>query len=329
MKSTIVTVALLAAMPLCGCRTHYAQQPAVNLAPAETPMPEPIVIATPTPEAVATPTPPPAVMPVTPPPAAPAATPEPTPAPMATPEATPAPTPEPVATAEAAPTPRPDREAYLSQPYPRIQVTVRDESASDAGFKAWREQLDQAVAQRNLDALRKLIDADAIVSDPKAKPGITTFLEYWKLTYNARESEIWPALTEALRLGAKAAADKSQFTAPAIGLATAGAEGVLDKNIDAADRGVIVGTDVNARAEPSTGSPSLGKLSYEVVKIAAPVDAANVKTIGGETYPWRQIAMPDGKRAWVWGKYLRPWNDYRAVFQKTGDQWKITRFAKE
>lgn len=326
MKPITVFVALLAMIAVGGCRTNYVEHPTVNLTPATAPEPAPVA---PAPIVIPAPTPAPAQSPTNPPITSQPQPPEPvaTPTPQPSPEATP--TPAPVATAEATPTPRPDREAYLSKPYPRVQIKIQDESARDPGFKAYRDQLDQAVAQRNLDALRKLIDTDAIVSDPGGKPGITTFLEYWKLTYNVRDSELWPKLAETMRLGAKQVPDQPRFIAPAIGLATEGAEGVLDKNIDPADRGVIVGTDVNARAEPSTGSESLGKLSYEIVRIAAPVDAANVKTIGGETFPWHRIVMPDGKRAWVWGKYVRPWNDTRATFQKTGDQWKMIRFAKE
>lgn len=316
MKPIIVLVALVAVISVSGCRTQYVEHPSVNLAPEAAPepapAPAPIVIPAPTLE------PPPIVVP--------APTPEPiaTPAPQPRVEVAPAP----VVTPEATPTPRVDREAYLSKPYPRMQIRIQDETARDPGFKAYRDQLDQALAQRNLEALRKLIDTDAIVTDPGGKPGMTTFLEHWKLTYNVRESEIWTKLADTMRLGAKAVPDKAQFTAPAIGLATEGAEGVLDKNIDPADRGMIVGSDVNARAEPSTGSESLGKLSFEIVRIAAPLDPANVKTIGDETHPWYQIVLPDGKRAWVWGKYMRPWNDYRATFRKTGDQWKMIAFAK-
>jgi hypothetical protein len=312
--------ALLILTALCGCRrTTYIERPSVDLTPSAT------AIEAPTPAPVPTPAP----------------TPEPTPAPVApqivevpslpapAPTVTPTPEPTPIATPSATPTPRADREAYLSAPYPRVRIRLVDESEKDPEFKAYREQLNQAIAQRDLDSLTKLINADQIVSEPDGKPGMTTFLEHWKLTYNARRSELWDKLAETLRMGVHFDADAQAWVAPTVGFTTNAAAGVLDKHIDPADRGIIVGTEVNARSEPATSAQVVDQLSFEVVKIAAPVDMKTVQTIGDATYPWYQVVLYDGRKAWVWGKYLRPWNDYRARFEKVDGGLKMTRFARE
>ena len=105
------------------------------------------------------------------------------------------------------------------------------------------------------------------------------------------------------------------------------ADKILAENIDAADRGIVTANQVNIRSAPDLKSDSIDQLGLEVVKIAGDPDPATRQTIGGTTDVWWPIITYQGKKGYIFGKYLRRWNGYQARFEQSGGEWKLVRFA--
>lgn len=219
------------------------------------------------------------------------------------------------------------REDYLSKPYPRIKVARRNQSDNDASFKSTLDAVQSAVARRDLDALLEHVDADRIVGTPGGDAGMAAFLTHWQLTYGPRESPLWDAMNEALSLGVGYDESRGAFFAPCLGAITPYADQILAQHIDPNDRALINGVQVNARSQPNLRGEVVGQLSFEIVKLAGEADPATRQTIAGRTEPWWPVAMPDGKPAYVFGKFVRRWNGSEARFERVGDGWKLVRFA--
>ncbi len=288
-------------------------------APTPTPTPRPTPAPTPRPTPAPTPVPTPASTPAPPP--APVETPEEFPMiyPRSMPTPAPPPAPTPAQTPTLGPTATPPAAASSTRPYPRVRVGVANNSASDPAFAAFRRQLEEIVARRDLNALMPLVDAERI--------GHSQFLERWQLTYNPRQSPLWDELAQLLRLGARP--DSNGWTMPALDFSTPGADRVLEEHIPPAERGIIIGTMVNVRAEPGTRADLIDQLAWEVVRLDGPPDPATSMRIGEETHPWQRIVLHSGQTGWVWGKYIRPWNGTRAMIERSGSEFKLTRFESQ
>ena len=219
-----------------------------------------------------------------------------------------------------------DRQSYLAREYPRVRI--RTGASAEPTIQPFLQELERAIAARNVDALLALIDRTGI-EGPGGDRGAEAFVSRWGLTYDARSSPLWPRLAEALALGVApaAASDPSGFHAPAIGFTTDLSDDILEKNIRPEDRLLVLGQQVRVRAEPSTKGEMLAEVGWEVVKAAGPFDLATATTIGEETHPWWPVALPDGRRGWIWGKYVRPWLAERADFAQVDGQWRLVRFA--
>jgi hypothetical protein len=220
-----------------------------------------------------------------------------------------------------------DRETYLALPYPRIKVSRCDEADRDPAFQETLTGLQAAIARRNLDGLLAVIATDRIVGAPGGEAGMAGFLTHWQLTYAPRQSPLWSALSESLDLGIGYDEASGTYHSPCLRAAVPYVEQIMDKNIDPDDRALINGAQVNVRSEPSLDGETLAQLSYEIVKLAGEPDPATSQTIGGQTHPWWPITLYDGKRAHVYGKFVRPWKSNEARFEKIDGTWKLTRFA--
>ena len=216
----------------------------------------------------------------------------------------------------------------MKRGYTRVSIRMADQTSRAPEFRAFRERLEQAIAQRDLDGLVQCVATERIVSEPDGVPGMASFLEHWDLTHSPKRSAIWRALKEALRYGCGYDEATDAFAAPQLVLGNPYAAEILDRQIDQADRAIITGIQVNVRSTPSLRGEQVGQLSYEVVKVLGSPDPATRQTIGGEAHPWWEVVLPSGERGFVFGKYVRPWNDYRARFEKVDGEWKLARFAR-
>jgi hypothetical protein len=192
-----------------------------------------------------------------------------------------------------------------------------DEASMDTAFFVFREQLLQAVQERDVFALLDAVDKDIKVSGAK-EPGVAGLVSHYGLTPTAADSlPIWPILEELLKAGGAFSNNGRVFTAPYYA-ATWPEE--LSKNEYAA----ITGSGVRIRSEPRLNSDIVKTVSYELVQYLETTDQTEV--IGGETHPWYRIELSGGKVGFVYGKFAARPTGYRAQFEKTGpQQWAMTQ----
>jgi len=195
-----------------------------------------------------------------------------------------------------------------------------DEAAQDPSFLAFRIALQQAIQRRDAKVLIGVLDKNIKLSFG-TDSGIERFIEMWNP--NSPQSDIWKELGDVVRLGGTFGYGKysrDTFWAPYV----FGLSGQLGDVWDA----VIVANNAQVHAQPSSSSPVIAVLSYDVVKFG-PYDPNPVmEKIGEFSYPWKQIRLGDQRTGYIYGRYVRSPLDYRAAFKKIDGAWKLTVFVK-
>jgi hypothetical protein len=184
-----------------------------------------------------------------------------------------------------------------AEPYPPF-----DEGAADPSFAAFRSELMQIVEARDLARLEPLLDPGIRISfgaDGGAADALAEFRD---------NPERWEELGEILRLGGKFETP-DLFVAPYTFFA--------ELNGDPFTTAVIIGTDVNVRAGPSTSATALDGLSHEAVALAPDALAAP---------GWVKIRLANGTLGFVAEDFIRLVLGYRAGFGRAGDSWRMQFF---
>jgi len=197
-----------------------------------------------------------------------------------------------------------------------------DEADQNPDFKKFRDELIDAVKKKDLKYLLEHIEDTINYSWGGWSEGDTVikgFIIFWKLGENPEKSEIWYELGEVLRLGGSFSDDKTSFTAPIFF-----ARGDVPANTETYECSTIIGRNVNVRSKPSSKSKVITRLDYCVVRNSE--SKTGSETINGETYPWIEISTLDGVKGYVFGKYVRSIEDYRACFKKENGVWKMVFF---
>lgn len=202
--------------------------------------------------------------------------------------------------------------------FPRYHVLQPiDEAHLSADFTAFRQHLWRVVEQKDVPAFAKLLRTDI-----KCTFGLNTgkvgCLAMWGLNKNPQQATIWRDLRDVLRLGgqfervegATHQRNFSVFVAPY----TFASDFTLKSEVYF---GFITGTQVQARQHPQRQAPIVETLTYNVVEIEDEGPAQ------GLDYPWYQIITPHGKRAYVYGQFIRSSFAHRAIFSKSPTGWQI------
>jgi hypothetical protein len=220
--------------------------------------------------------------------------------------------------------------------FPHARITITDEVEPGSEFDRFRTQLRQAVTERDVDFIKRLIpdkvgigfgiprSADELeLDDPDAwfwavlekaiAPGCSpeTAGNYPTLDPG---SDVWicPNVTQAFY---------EQFPPPAN---TDGIEYEMERTI-------IVGQDVNVRSQPDTNSPIIARLSNEIVETNTDAWAdlyqngseAEIERIGHPTQGWTAVRLPTGEPGYVSRRYAYAPLDARVVFGKVNGDWQI------
>jgi hypothetical protein len=218
--------------------------------------------------------------------------------------------------------------------FARVEWALVDEGPRDASFLEFRTRLHTIIVQKDVSSLMSVVAQDVLVSF-EGDGGRDEFRTHWGLDAEARKSRIWVEFAYILRLGGcfteseeTSTSEKARFVAPYIACETP--KKVRDLLLDDWELGVIVGSNVNVRREPSSTAKTIEQVSYECVRFADHERDATDPTlerIGPESFPWWKVELASGNSGYVWGKYVRSPLDYRVGFAKVHGEWKIASFV--
>jgi hypothetical protein len=187
-----------------------------------------------------------------------------------------------------------------------------DEAPKDPSFKAFRDRLLAAVRQQDETVLYESLDPK-ITNSFGGEGGVTEFNTLWKM--GEERTKLWDELATILSMG-------GSFSGPGIVPKTFCAPYVYsafpDVQLDATNYAVITGTGVRVRTQPSLNAPIITSLSYDIVELDHEPAAS-----GEANSEWVRIVAPNGKKGYVFGKYIRSPMDYRACFEKKQGKWKM------
>jgi len=197
-----------------------------------------------------------------------------------------------------------------------VTVPAVDEASKDASFVAFRDALRDAVAKRDVEAVLRIVDPE-IKCGFGGEDGKDNFINAWNLAVKPAESMLWRELGEVLRLGGRfedSNGDK-QFIAPYTFLD-------MPDEFDSFENAIVVGDGVRVREAPRASSAQIAKVDRIVVR-AYPEAELVEEEINGEKFPWRAVGLPDGRKGFIWGKFVRMPVETRAGFSKKSGEWKM------
>jgi hypothetical protein len=185
-----------------------------------------------------------------------------------------------------------------------------DEAPKDPSFKAFRDKLLTAVKRQDETVLYESLDPK-ITNSFGGEGGVTEFNTHWKM--GEERTRLWDELATILSMGGSFASVQGQksFCAPYV-------YSNFPDNLDATGYAAITGTGVRVRAAASLNAPVITALSYDIVQLDFEPSAS------GQNAEWVKIIAPNGKKGYVFGKYIRRPTDYRACFEKKQGKWKMT-----
>lgn len=198
------------------------------------------------------------------------------------------------------------------------KLTPVDEATQKPDLVAARDALKDAVKKKDVEALLKLVDPN-IKCGSGGKDGIASFKTRWHLDANAAESPLWQVLGRVLDLGGTFEGD--QFVAPYV-------FAKWPESHNSFEFGAITGDKVNVRSKPAKEAPAVKQLNYDIVRfVFDSFEKPATLTIDGETWPWVKVGLANGSEGYVWGKFFQSPLGYRAGFQQTNAEWKLTSFV--
>ncbi len=192
-----------------------------------------------------------------------------------------------------------------------------DEAAEDASFLAFRDKLTAAAERKDAAFILSILDPKISLSFG-GDSGIADFKRIWKI--NSKNSPFWKEFLTVIKNGGTWWREKSAaklFYAPYT-------FNSFPEDLDAFTHEVVLGSNVNLRAGPSTDSRVIAQLSYNIV--TAETDPETEAGKIRETRGWSKVKTLGGISGWIKNEFLRSPIDYRAGFEKKRGAWKMVAF---
>lgn len=190
-----------------------------------------------------------------------------------------------------------------------------DEAAGDSSWAAFKKRLLSAIERKDKQFLLSILDPKVRSQDERAR-GVATFRKQWEL--DAADTPVWRELASALALGtAYIQRDKAprELCAPYV-------LGRWPSDVEPMTHAVAVGRETLVQAEPSSASPSLGKLSHEIV----PVSDWEVDDKADPKQKWVRIRFKQ-RDGYVPEEQIRSPIEQAACFVKGPNGWRMTALA--
>jgi hypothetical protein len=226
-------------------------------------------------------------------------------------------------------TPPPTPEPKLDD-FPHQKITLRDETARDPEFAAFRQRLEKAVEKRDAQFVGLLIPSKGV---PLGFGRPQTIAD---IKLNDPKARIWGMLEKALAAGCGTMVVESMIVAdgwicPTVQRefakqypSTPGSQGIEYE----LSKVIVVGDRVNVRSKPSLNSSVIAVLSNEVVDFDRR-SFENSQEEQIEAYSpiegWTPIILPNNKKGYVYSRYAFHPLEYRVIFQKVKGQWQIVQ----
>ena len=198
--------------------------------------------------------------------------------------------------------------------HPRKLVLV-DEGAGDVSWLRFKKRLADAIERRDKQFLLSILDQNIRNQSEKTR-GIAEFRKQWEL--DTPDTAVWRELRTALQLGAAYIRrdNRAELCAPY----------VLAKwppDVEPFTHGVVIARDSTVQSEPSLGSASLGRLSYDIVNVTDwEVDDRSPNS----RQKWTRIRFRE-RDGYLLEEHVRSPIEQAACFVKSGANWRMTAFA--
>ncbi len=191
-----------------------------------------------------------------------------------------------------------------------------DEAPLDTVFFVFREQLQDAVARKDIFFVMEKTAENVVIN--KQKSGLSAFAQYWGLTSQAATlaSPLWKQLTYLLNSGGVFTQNTTQFHAPYF-------SATFPEDLPMKDRGVVTGAGVRMRSAPALNSQISTVVSYDIVWVLE--ETTDSTTIDEETFPWIKVKTQDEVEGFIWGKFIGRPEQQQLSFQKTPEGWKMVK----
>jgi hypothetical protein len=186
----------------------------------------------------------------------------------------------------------------------QVRLLPVDRADTQPEFFTFRARLQAAIARRDEAAVLAVTD-----------PGIRTSfgddegLETFRTKLRDPHGTMWADLATALALGGTFPSPDS-FVAPYVFAA-------WPDGLDSFECGAVIGDRVRVRANAASDSAVVGRVSYDIVQVL-PAQQAGAAT---------HVRLANGVTGFIASAFVRSPVDYRAIFQKTGGQWRLRAFV--
>lgn len=206
--------------------------------------------------------------------------------------------------------------------FKKYQLVPVDESAADKEFNAFMKEFRKAVAAKDIASLKKMISPDIIFSFGDDGTDVKSFLKFWKLDKNHKQSQFWDQMDRVLATVPSASDEEGIrfYVFPYVFDRFPGAD------YDSYSFAAVTGKKVNVRKTPSQNGRVAAILDYEIVKIIEVTPDRKTVRVGGKAGSWVKIMTAGGIEGYVFDYYLHSPIGYRAFFKKEGGKWMLTHF---
>ncbi|TGM32019.1 SH3 domain-containing protein [Leptospira biflexa] len=202
------------------------------------------------------------------------------------------------------------------EPFVTKTLSPIDHSSKDKSFLEFKTKFLKTLKSKDRKSLETFLDKDIhFTFGPES--GKKEFLKSFQLTEKPNDSDFWNLMMETIQLGLRQNAE-GQMVAPYF-------FETFPSDYDPFTHYLVIGKNVNVRADASKDSKTLQQLSYQIVRSEA--DDLDGRRLEKESNcNWQKICTPQGKAGFVCDRFIRSPLDYRAFFEKKKGQWYLTTF---
>ena len=182
-----------------------------------------------------------------------------------------------------------------------------DEGTADPEFAAYRTALLQAVAARDLEALRGMVDP-AIRTSFGGGGGFKALLDQWET--GSGSTALWDELDAILRGGGafRGEGGNRMFWAPYVYAS-------WPEDVDAFEHVAAMGSGVVVRERPDPEGAEVARVDYEILELVRREE---------ESDAWVRVRTQAGVEGWVASGDVRSPIGYRTGFNRIDGTWRMT-----